>query len=135
MARGPGQGEVRLGKGRDGERGQGSAPHGVDVRERVRGGDGPEVLGIVDDRGEEVHGLHEGGALVEAKDAGIVARRLVDENAGIVGAGQPAQHLGELGGPSLLAQPAQATRSVSRRIRWRSSVTLGSLPGLAYYLV
>jgi hypothetical protein len=48
---------------------------------------------------------------VQAEDAGIVAGALVDQHAGIVGWRQGAQDLGELGGPSLLAQPAQRTCS------------------------
>ena len=37
----------------------GRAAHRVDVGQRVGGGDAPEVVGVVDDRREEVDGLHD----------------------------------------------------------------------------
>ena len=41
------------------ERGQRPAAHRVDVGQRVGRGDAPEVVGVVDDRREEVDGLHQ----------------------------------------------------------------------------
>ena len=76
-------GEVLVGEGGDAERGQGPAPHGVDVRERVGGGDLAEGEGVVDHRGEEVHGLDEGGGRVQTEDPRVVARGEVHEHAGV----------------------------------------------------
>jgi len=55
----PGQqveGEALAGPADEVEREERCAPHGVDVRERVRGRNAPPVVGVVDDRGEEVGG-------------------------------------------------------------------------------
>ena len=103
----PLQGEVALGEGRDGERGQGSAPHRVDVGEGVGGGDRPEGLGIVHHRGEEIHRLHEGGPRVETEHPGVVPGRVVHQDPRVVVRRQSAQDLGELGGPEL----ARSTRA------------------------
>ncbi len=46
-------------KAYEGERGDGTASHGVDVAEGVGGGDLSEGVWIVDDGREEVDGLHE----------------------------------------------------------------------------
>ncbi len=97
----PLQGEVVLGKRRDGERRERPSPHGVDVGQGVRGGDGPEGLRVVHDRREEVDGLHQRRRRVQAEDAGVVSGRVVDEDAGVVVGGQAAQDLSELGGAEL----------------------------------
>jgi len=68
-------------KGHDGERGDGAAAHGVDVAQRVGGGNGAEGVRIVDDGGEEIHRLHQG----------TLRRQLV--HAGIVGGVKPDQHV------------------------------------------
>ncbi len=48
-----------FGKGYDGERGNGLSAHGVNVTERVGRGDLAKRKGVIDNRGEEVDGLHE----------------------------------------------------------------------------
>src|SRR6185436_9113518 len=53
------------------------------VRQGVGGGDSPEVVRVVHDRGEEVHRLYEGGASPEREHSGIVQRGRVHQNASI----------------------------------------------------
>ncbi len=62
------------GVGEDGEGGERARAHGVDVAQGVGGGDGAEGVGIVDDGGEEVDGLHEGTLRRELVHARIVGR-------------------------------------------------------------
>src|SRR4029077_5250307 len=47
-----------VGKTDQGQRGEGTASHGVDVGECVGSGDLAEGVGIVNDRGEEVYSLY-----------------------------------------------------------------------------
>src|SRR5690606_33023784 len=51
---------------------QRGAAHGVDVADRVGGGDAAEVVRIVDDGHEEVGGRHDRLALVDAVHGGVV---------------------------------------------------------------
>ena len=67
----------------------------------------PKAAGSSTTGREEVDGLHEGGLVVEAEDAGVVAGAVVDQHARVVGWGQGAQDLGELGGAEL----ARSTRA------------------------
>ena len=46
--------------------------HGVDIRECVGRGDAAKVARVIHDGREKVHGLHEGSAVAEADDPGIV---------------------------------------------------------------
>jgi len=50
------------------------APHGVDVREGVGRGDGPELIGIVDDGGKEIYRLDQGQLRGQTIDPGVVRR-------------------------------------------------------------
>ena len=93
--------EVTDGKTRDVERGEGFAAHGVHVAERVGRGNGPKGVGIVDDGGEEIDGLHEGFALVEAIDAGVVGEVEADEQVGISVCWQTCQGAPQLVGAQL----------------------------------
>ncbi len=52
----------------------GRRAHGVDVRQRVRGGDGAERIRVVDDRREEVDRLHEAEVVGHLRDGGVVSR-------------------------------------------------------------
>ncbi len=61
------------GHAHQGQRQDGRAAHGVDVRQRIRRGDTTEVAGVVDDGGEEVRGGHQRLLVVQAVDGGIVA--------------------------------------------------------------
>ena len=89
------------GKTRDVERGERLAAHGVHVAERVGRGNGSKGVGIVDDGGEEIDGLHEGLALVEAIDAGVVGEVEADEQVGISVCWQTCQGAPQLVGAQL----------------------------------
>jgi hypothetical protein len=60
------------------------AAHGVHVGQRVRGGDPPEVVRVVDDRGEEVDRADDRKRLGDLVDGGIVRGLVADEQSGIV---------------------------------------------------
>ncbi len=55
------------------------APHGVDVGERVGGRDRAELEGVVDDRREEVDGLHERQVGRDTEHPGVVGGRGADQ--------------------------------------------------------
>ena len=76
----------------DGEGGQGSAAHRVDVAEGVGGGDSAEGGGVVDDGSEEVGGLHEGTLRRELEDAGIVGGIKPDQKVGVLEPGNARQN-------------------------------------------
>ena len=61
------------GKGQDGERGNRTTAHGIHIAERIGSGHLAEKLGIIEDRREKVHGLHDGEIVGEAIDSCIVA--------------------------------------------------------------
>ena len=101
------------------EREQRRATHRVDVGERVRGRDASPVVGVVDDRREEVGGDDDGEVVAQPVDRGVVGGVEADEQVGIVGAppsprararGRCADRPGE----SLHAQPAPCENSVNR---------------------
>ena len=68
--------------GHDVERGQGPPAHGVDVGQRVGRGDAAEVVGVVDDRREEVDGLHERELVGDPPHRRVVAGRRAHEQLG-----------------------------------------------------
>src|SRR5690606_30149679 len=84
----------------DGDGHQRAAAHGVDVADRVGGGDAPEVEGIVDDGHEEVGGGDHPAFLVDAVDRCVVARGIADPEVRVeilrTAAGE--DHLKHLGG-------------------------------------
>ncbi len=87
-------GEVAFaGVGEDGERGDGTATHGVDVAEGVGGGDGAEGERIVDDGGEEVDGLDEGTLRAQPVDARIIGRIEAYQHVRVGRIGQVAQNV------------------------------------------
>ena len=53
--------------------------HGVDVRDRVGGGNATPVVRFIDDRRQEVDGLNEGATRPDAKNARVVRRRHADQ--------------------------------------------------------
>jgi hypothetical protein len=57
--------------------------HRIDVGERVRRRDAPEVIRIVDDRREEIDGLNDREVVAQPIDARIVAGRETDEDVGV----------------------------------------------------
>src|SRR5580704_1659041 len=67
------RGIAALWKSDERQRGNGSAAHGVNVTERVGGGDLAKEIRVVNDGGEKIGGLHEGKLVGDAIDAGIVA--------------------------------------------------------------
>ena len=76
-------GSLSSGKSDDVQRGERLAAHRVDVRQRVRGGDLPEEVRIVDDRREEVDRLHEREIVGQQEDARVVECLAADEQARI----------------------------------------------------
>ena len=59
--------------------------HRVHVGQRVGGGDAPPVVGVVDDRCEEVGGEDEREVVTEAVDGGVVGRVQADDQVRVVG--------------------------------------------------
>ena len=73
-----------LGKADECQRGERLAAHGVNIAQRVGGGDLAEGVRIVDDGGEEVDCLHQrliGRDLIHAGVVGVVE---ADQNVGVV---------------------------------------------------
>ena len=95
------EGQAEVGKARDGERGHGPRPHGVDVREAVDGGDGAVVIGIVDHGGEHVDRAHQRQVVGEAHDAAVVGRADADDHVRVLVERQLALDLRQLGGAEL----------------------------------
>ena len=107
-------GPERLERERDEvERGHRHAAHRVDVRQRVGGRDAPERVRVVDDRGEEVGGLHERQLVAELHDAGVVGGVGRDEHARVASAaaGRP-RSARRSAADSLQPQPAPCEREV-----------------------
>ena len=73
-----------IGKTDERERAERASAHGVDVAERVDGGDLPEGVGIVHDGGEEIHGLNEGGVGRDQVHPGVVGEIEADQNVGVL---------------------------------------------------
>lgn len=89
----------------DGECGDRAAAHGVDIGERVGGGDFAVEHGIIDDGGKEIGGLDEGALVVDFKYASVVRSSGADEEAFVMELRQLMQDLREglgveLGGSS-----------------------------------
>ncbi len=81
------------GPGENRKSGKGSASHGVNVAQSVGGGDGSESEGIVDDRGEKVHCLHQSEVWRETIHSGVVRRFEADEHVRICHARDAGEHL------------------------------------------
>ena len=64
----------------DVQAGDGPPPHGVDVAQGVGGGDPSEIERIVDDRRDEVEGLHEGEPVGETEHSRVVRSVETDEH-------------------------------------------------------
>jgi hypothetical protein len=73
-----------VGEADQGERGERASAHGVDVAERVGGGDLAEGVRIVDDGRKEVDGLHECLVGRELIHSGVVGSVKADQNVGVV---------------------------------------------------
>ncbi len=87
----------------DGE--EGLAAHRPDVGEGVGGRDPAPVVGVVDDRGEEVDGADDGAVPVEPDDGGVVAGVGPDEEVGVAGEVDPGEEGLEVGGGQLAGAP------------------------------
>ena len=87
------RGRQLLGKRRDREREQRHAAHREDVVQRVRRGDRAEVVGIVDDRREEVDREDERALVVELVHRRVVGGVEPDEQVLGLGRHEPAQQL------------------------------------------
>ena len=84
--------EVTVGrKANVSQRGDGTAAHGVDVAQRIGGGDLAEGVGVVHDGSEEIDRLHQRKPRGDFVDAGIVGVIEADQNVGVVLPGQLAQ--------------------------------------------
>ena len=88
--------EPFLRKCRDRERGQRPAAHRVDVADGVRGRDLAVDVGVVDDRREEIDGLHEGRPALPPEHTRIVRGPEVDQDTVVGVRGNVTQHLSEL---------------------------------------
>ena len=78
------QGQV-LREGRHVQCQEGFASHGIDVGQAVGRRDRSIRISIVDNRGEEVRGDHEGARLVQAPDSCVIRRRESDQQIRVVG--------------------------------------------------
>ena len=67
----------------DVERRQRLRPHGEHVGQRVRRGDGAELVGVVRHRREEVERQHRGRVVVQAVDGGVVGRVEAQQQIGV----------------------------------------------------
>ena len=56
----------------DGDRHEWFAPHGVDIRDGIGGGDASELKGVIDDRHEKVGSADHRAAVIQVVGRGIV---------------------------------------------------------------
>jgi hypothetical protein len=77
------QWELAARKPNDAERSQRLAAHGIDVRQCVGGSDLSELIGIIDDRREEVDGLHKREIGGQPKNPRVIEGLATDKNSGI----------------------------------------------------
>ena len=101
----------------------GSPPIAIDVRQRVRRGDLPEEVWIVDDRREEVDRLDEREIVGQHEDPRVVEGLAADEQARIrLQRERPLSARVRSPGPSFAAQPAQRAnaREAEQLLRARS---------------
>ncbi len=89
--------------------------HGVDVRDRVRGGDPAEIGGVVHHRREEVRGGDDAGAVLLLPDGGVVGGLVATSNClNCAAAGWSASSVRSTSGSSLQPQPPPWARLVRR---------------------
>ena len=67
------------------EREENASAHGVDVGHGVGGGDRAELVGVVDERGEEIERLYERAVVVDGVDRGVIGACESDEQLGVLG--------------------------------------------------
>ena len=85
------------GDGHDVHRGDRLASHGVDVGEGVGGRDLSEEVGIIDDRREEIEGLHNRELFRDFINGGVVRAGGTDKEIGVGDIGDTTQDLREFG--------------------------------------
>ena len=95
--------------------GDGTSAHGIHVAQGVGSGDLAEGVRVVDDGGEEVHGLHQRGAGVDLINTSVVGVIEAYEDIWILLPGKLAwKTLSSTAGLILEAQPPALTVSVRR---------------------
>ncbi len=77
------QGELVAGEANDIQGKQRRGPHGVNIGEGIGRGDLAELVGVVDDGGEEIDALDENPAIGQAVCGGVVGVFVADEDIGI----------------------------------------------------
>lgn len=87
------KGEAPYGEADDVQSEQGASALGVDIAEGVGGGDGPEAIGVVDDRRDEVRGGDEGGAVGKPVGGGVLGALRGQKDVGVSYGRQEAQNL------------------------------------------
>ena len=102
-----------------------AAPHRVDIAQRVRRGDGPELVGVVHNGREEVERLHE--RLVRAKgiDRRIVADVQADKERRVGMRFQRAQHVRQVPRTHLAGSARAASQAVKRTTARLSCSSIG----------
>ena len=104
--------EKILGHPHDVQRRQGTAAHGIDIGQRIGGGDLPVQKGIIHDGREKIDGLHQGAIAVNAINAGVIGGGGAHEQMGIARHfGEPSQNLRQ----SLLAELGRSTGAGGER--------------------
>ncbi len=119
------EGQALARPGDEVQREQWRAPHRVDVGQRVRRGDAAPVERVVDDRGEEVGGDHDGEVVAQPVHRGVVGGVEPDEQIGVGRGGTEAadepEHGPEVGGGEL-ARAARAVRELREPDRFFDGV-------------
>ena len=108
----------------DRERHDRLAAHGIDIRERVGGGDPAEIAGVVHNRHEEVGGGDHACLVVDLPDSRVVARLGADEKLRI-------GHRGRLIGEKLLQHRRRQLAAAAAAVRETGQSDLG---GAHYFL-
>ena len=111
------------------ERQQGSAAHGVDVGHGVGRSHASPRAGVIDDRGDEVGGHHQGALVVEAPHGGVVAGGRPDQEVGIGHGCQAAHDVRQLARGELAASTG-AVAELGQSAGLRHVVTPSPVDGL-----
>ena len=90
-----------FGKADDVHAGLGVTPHGVDVAQRISGGDLAENIRIIDDRSEKIDGVHDSEVRPETIYPRVVGGFRSDQHIDVVKLRQAVQNLHEVGGAEL----------------------------------
>ena len=120
-------GSTLTGMATHGQRQDRRAAHRVDVRERIGGGDTPEVEGVIDDRHEEIGGGDHRLGVVELIDRGVVGGLGADQELREHRRRQPSALSSSASTPGAILQPqpppwdseVEAGRGRSRWCAWR----------------